>query len=138
MSSLKIALVGPQMSKFLHSWQEGGCHCGSVRFKVWIDTLDVLECNCSMCVKKGFINLIAEAVHFELLAGEAYLENYQFNTRVAEHKFCRQCGIHPFSRPRSHPGSYDVNASCLDAGFNAFNITPFDGENWEANVDTIR
>jgi len=119
-------------------WYTGGCHCGKVRFRVRIHTPEALACNCSMCAKKGMINLIAAAEDFELLQGEESLATYQFNTRVAEHRFCTTCGIHPFSRPRSHPDGYDVNARCLDAGFDFLDVTPFDGQNWEASVDSIR
>lgn len=123
---------------FANSWQEGGCHCGLVRFKVFLTSAEALQCNCSVCAMKGFINLIVDPEHFELLQGEEALQTYRFNTRVAEHKFCQHCGVHPFSRPRSHPGSFDVNARCLDAGFEFLNITPFDGQNWEDNVSSIR
>ena len=126
------------MSEMLNQWLGGGCHCGEVRFEVRLLTLDVLECNCSVCRIKGFINIITAPEDFRLLQGEAALETYRFNTRVAEHKFCRHCGIHPFSRPRSHPGSYDVNGRCLDMGFEFLKVTPFDGQNWEANVASIR
>lgn len=119
------------------TWFEGGCHCGKVRFKVRIDTPEAIECNCSICAKKGFINLIAGPEHFVLLAGEEHLSTYRFNTQTAEHRFCKTCGIHPFSRPRSHPGSYDVNARCLDVGVSFLKIEPFDGQNWEANVASI-
>ncbi|MDJ0698573.1 MAG: GFA family protein [Woeseiaceae bacterium] len=118
-------------------WYEGGCHCGAVRFRVRIENRKALECNCSMCSKKGFVNLIAAPEDFVLLAGEESLSTYRFNTRTAEHRFCKVCGIHPFSRPRSHPGSYDVNARCLDAGFDFLEITPFDGQNWEESVSSI-
>ncbi len=120
-----------------NSWHTGGCHCGAVRFKVLIEDPSALECNCSMCAKKGFINLIAPADKFVLLQGEDDLATYRFNTMTAEHRFCKTCGIHPFSRPRSHPGSYDVNVRCLDEGFAFLDIEPFDGQNWEANVASI-
>jgi len=84
------------------------------------------------------INLIAAPQDFELLQGEDVLATYRFNTRLAEHRFCSVCGIHPFSRPRSHPDGYDVNARCLDDGYAFLDITPFDGQNWEASVDQIR
>lgn len=122
----------------INTWQEGGCHCGQVRFKVFIHTLDALECNCSVCRKKGFVNYIVPPEQFELLAGQGDLETYRFNTKVAEHQFCRHCGIHPFSRPRSHPGSYDVNARCFDIGYEFLNRAVFDGQNWEENVESIR
>ena len=119
------------------NWYEGGCHCGAVRFKVRIQTPEALECNCSICSKKGYINLITAADDFVLLEGEGELSTYRFNTGKAEHRFCRNCGIHPFSRPRSHPGYFDVNARCLDAGLGFLRIRPFDGRNWEDNVSSI-
>jgi hypothetical protein len=125
------------MSGAQTTWHEGGCHCGKVRFKVRILKPEALECNCSICAKKGFINLITQAENFVLLAGEEHLSTYRFNTQQAEHRFCQTCGIHPFSRPRSHPGSFDVNARCLDAGTSFLTIKPFDGQNWEANVASI-
>lgn len=119
-------------------WYTGGCHCGKVRFKVRVRTPEALACNCSICSKKGFVNLIVPPEDFDLLQGEEELSTYRFNTGVAEHRFCRVCGIHPFSRPRSHPDSYDVNARCLDAGHEFLTVTPFDGRNWERSVDSIR
>ena len=116
---------------------EGGCHCGQVRFRARVRSTRGLRCNCSICAKKGFLNWIVPAEDFELLRGEDHLAIYRFNTRRAEHRFCRRCGIHPFTRPRSHPGSFDVNLRCLDEGFDAFDIQDFDGRNWEANVARI-
>jgi hypothetical protein len=54
--------------------------------------------------------------------------------------FCKTCGIHPFYRPRSHPGSWDVNVRCLDdpGVASRFVVTPFDGRNWEDHIDEIR
>ena len=117
---------------------DGGCHCGAVRFRIRLKDKQALACNCSICAKKGFINIIVPASDFELLQGADELVSYRFNTKVAEHQFCRNCGIHSFSHPRSHPSDYDVNARCLDAGIDMFEITPFDGQHWEQNFDSIR
>lgn len=119
------------------TWHEGGCHCGNVRFRVRLHTPSAIECNCSICAKKGFINLIAAEADFELLSGEEHLSTYRFNTQVAQHRFCTTCGIHTFTRPRSHPDGYDINARCLDEGFDFLSITPFDGQNWEDSVSSI-
>ena len=118
-------------------WLTGSCHCGAVQFKVRLRHSRALECNCSICARKGFINLITAPEDFVLLRGGEHLSTYRFNTEVAEHRFCRTCGIHPFSRPRSHPGSYDVNARCLDDGFAFLKIQPFDGQNWKQSVASI-
>ena len=118
---------------------EGGCHCGSVRFRVLIDRFIADDCNCSICRKKGFLHLIVPPENFELLQGADSLSNYTFNTKVAQHTFCSICGIHPFYRPRSHPDMLDVNLRCLDTDItDRFTIRFFDGQNWEDNVAQIR
>ena len=111
---------------------DGGCHCGKVRFRVRADLARVSECNCSMCAKKGYLHLIVPPAQFELLRGEDELSTYRFNTGVAQHHFCRTCGIHSFYIPRSDPDKIDVNVRCLDGVDVAqLTITRFDGRNWE-------
>lgn len=88
---------------------------------------------------KGFLGLIVASEDFELLAGEGALETYRFNTGTAAHRFCRTCGVHPFSRPRSHPDGFDVNVRCLEEWRpEDWHIEAFDGHNWEESVDRIR
>ena len=118
---------------------EGGCHCGRVRFRVRVRTHEALDCNCSMCRMKGMLHLIVPEEDFTLLSGADLLTTYTFNTGVAKHMFCARCGIHAFYRPRSHPDQWDVNVHCLDGdAVTRFRVTPFDGQNWEANVEKIR
>ena len=113
---------------------EGGCHCGRVRFRVHADLAQLLECNCSICTKKGILHLIVPPEQFELLRGEEELATYQFNTNTAKHTFCRHCGIHSFYVPRSDPDKISINARCLE-GIDMAKLKPshfFDGRNWEA------
>jgi hypothetical protein len=118
---------------------EGGCHCRRVRFRVRTDELEAIDCNCSICVKKGFLHLIVTKDAFELLSGESDLTTYTFNTGIAKHTFCRVCGIHAFYTPRSHPDGIDVNVKCLDGEAHArFTVKKFDGAEWEENVEQIR
>ncbi len=121
---------------------EGGCHCGAVRFRVTVgDDAEIIDCNCSICTKKGILHLIVPEERFTLLRGDDALAVYTFNTRVAKHTFCKTCGIHAFYRPRSHPDAWDVNVRCLDdaAGVLArFPVKKFDGRDWEAHVSEIR
>jgi hypothetical protein len=119
----------------------GSCHCGAVRFRVWLAPGEqvIAECNCSICRKKGFLHLIIPPEQFELLAGEESLTTYTFNTGVAKHLFCSICGMHPFYRPRSHPEAIDVNIRCLDGDeLPPLRIEPFDGANWEQNIEALR
>ncbi|NEN98841.1 MAG: GFA family protein [Moorea sp. SIO1F2] len=118
---------------------EGGCHCGAVRFRVIVKKHEAIDCNCSMCKKKGILHLIVSPEQFSLLKGDQVLTSYTFNTHTAKHTFCQICGIHPFYRPRSHPNGISVNLRCLDGDvLSRFTLVPFDGANWEENVDKIR
>jgi len=118
----------------------GGCHCGAVRFRVVVRTFEAIDCNCSMCTKKGFLHLIVPPEDFELVSGKDAQTTYTFGTHTAKHHFCKTCGIHAFYEPRSHPGHFDVNVRCLDdtGAVLRFTVTPFDGRHWEDNVDEIR
>jgi hypothetical protein len=111
----------------------GGCHCGAVRFEVVAPkTLQVSECNCSICSRTGYLHLIVPADRFRLVTGKDVLTTYTFNTRTAKHLFCSLCGIKSFYVPRSHPDGYSVNARCIDSGtVENIVITPIDGRNWE-------
>lgn len=117
----------------------GGCHCGAVRFEVRAPRrLRVQRCNCSICRMTGFEHLIVPASHFTLLSSWDALSRYRFNTGVAEHLFCRVCGIKSFYVPRSNPDGYSVNLRCLDDGtVEAVDFEDFDGQNWEQHGDAL-
>ncbi len=118
---------------------QGGCHCGAVRFEAVIDKFEAINCNCSICHKKGFLHLLVSPKNFTLIKGEHTLTTYTFNTHTAQHIFCSICGIHSFYRPRSHPGWFDINLNCLDqVNLSDFEIKSFDGQNWEENVGKIK
>ncbi|MBT8080107.1 MAG: GFA family protein [Gammaproteobacteria bacterium] len=118
----------------------GGCHCGDVRFEVDAPAdLDVSYCNCSICRMSGYLHLIVREQAFRLLTAENALSTYSFNTGVARHYFCRRCGIKSFYIPRSNPDGVSVNARCIDPGtVRSISVSDFDGENWEANADSLR
>ena len=118
---------------------EGGCHCGAVRFRVSVERFEATDCNCSMCTKKGMLHLIVAPERFELLKGSDALTTYTFNTGVAQHRFCRTCGVHPFYTPRSHPDQVDVNVRCLDdVDPTSLPRRAFDGRNWDEAIVDLR
>lgn len=114
----------------------GSCHCGAVTFEVDAPAeIEAYECNCSICRRTGYLHLIVPAADFRVLSGQNCLVSYRFNTGVANHLFCRTCGIKAFYVPRSHPEGFSVNVRCLDEStIRAVTILPFDGENWEDNI----
>ena len=120
----------------------GGCHCGRVRFEVQTPAeIEVYECNCSMCLKLGYLHLLVPKSRFRLLSGREHLTTYTFNTHVARHLFCSVCGVKSFYVPRSHPDAYSVNARSLDRGTVERRVVlPFDGADeagWESQVSGL-
>ncbi|MEO0435930.1 MAG: GFA family protein [Pseudomonadota bacterium] len=116
----------------------GGCHCGAVRFCVTTsDDVEVERCNCSICQKSGYLHLIVPQSRFRLDRGANRLRCYRFNSGVAEHYFCDECGIKPFYKPRSNPDGVDVNVNCLDELPKKLRIVEFDGKNWEVNAHRL-
>jgi hypothetical protein len=117
----------------------GGCHCGRVRFEAEAPSaLEVLECNCSICHKLGYLHLVVPKADFRLISGAEFLTAYEFNTRTAKHLFCKVCGVKSFYVPRSHPESYSINARCLEDGtVQMMTVTPFDGQHWEEAAEAL-
>lgn len=116
----------------------GACHCGDVSFEVSAAAhLEVEDCNCSICVKTGFLHLIVPLEQFTLVSGEACLSTYTFNTGIAKHTFCKTCGIKPFYVPRSNPKAIDINVRCLTPYPTRMTVVKFDGQNWELNAHTL-
>lgn len=95
----------------------GRCHCGAIRFSFKAPAIDKgLRCNCSLCRRKGAL-MSAVVVAPEDMAIEDYenqLATYTFGTHVAQHHFCRRCGIYPFHQTLRKPGHYRINLGCVD------------------------
>ncbi|HEY4123873.1 MAG TPA: GFA family protein [Rhizomicrobium sp.] len=119
--------------------RKGGCHCGAVRFEVKTpDEIELVDCNCSMCARTGYLHLIVSKDRFKLLSGEDKITTYTFNTGAAKHMFCSVCGIKSFYIPRSHPDGYSVNFRCLEkSNYSWISTTEFDGREWEKNAGDL-
>lgn len=115
---------------------EGGCHCGRVRFEVEAPAvIKVVQCNCSICAKTGFLGLTVSPQQFTLHSGAESLTEYTFNTHTAKHLFCAYCGVKSFYVPRSRPDGISVNARCLDFDtIEKMQVTQFDGRNFEQAI----
>jgi hypothetical protein len=111
----------------------GGCHCGKVAYEVEGEIEQVMDCNCSMCLKRGGLLWFVPRENFRLTTPEADLGTYHFNSGRIDHHFCPGCGIAPFSEG-VHPEGYRmaaVNVRCLDGvDLAALNIVPIDGRSF--------
>ena len=96
---------------------QGSCHCGAVRFEAELDLAQsTYRCNCSICRRTRFWAAVASPDGFRLLAGEAEMTPYLFNTRKNQHYFCRHCGVRAFGVGTETPigKMYGINLGCLE------------------------
>lgn len=110
---------------------QGGCHCGRVRYEATSDLTQVLDCNCSICAKRGALWAFVKAPQFKLTQGEGALNDYQFGQKRIHHLFCASCGIGSFSRGLAPNGeeTFAINVACLDdVDVGSLKLTPFDGK----------
>ena len=92
----------------------GGCHCGKIRFQVQGEIGKVVDCNCSMCSKRGSLLWFVSRDQLRLLTAVGDLGTYTFNTHALHHHFCPVCGIAPFSEGADPKMGAAVNVRCLD------------------------
>lgn len=93
----------------------GSCHCGAVKFEVRTALMPATRCNCSLCKRRGaLMSPVFDATALRIVEGEQALTQYQFNTRVARHFFCKTCGVYPFHQTRKDAKLWRVNIGCLD------------------------
>jgi hypothetical protein len=115
-----IKSVGETQIKEKH---QASCHCGAVVLELDLPNgiVNPLRCNCSMCRRKGAIMGTVSKGGLKVLQGESTLKEYQFNTKVARHYFCSNCGIYTHHQRRSNPNEYGYNIGCLE-GVNPFDL----------------
>ncbi len=109
----------------------GSCHCGAVTFSFESPEITTaIRCNCSICRRKNALMtpfaLAPEQLRIEV-KGDA-LATYTFGNEIAQHHFCKQCGIYPFHQTLRNPGHYRVNIHCIDGlDSSKLNCELFDG-----------
>ena len=109
---------------------EGGCHCGGIQFEVDGEIGKVIECNCSICTKKGYLLWFVPRDALRLKTPEDDMAAYSFNKRTIRHQFCPTCGCSPFGIGADPSGGEKaaINVRCLEGVEVAgLEIVPFDG-----------
>lgn len=95
----------------------GSCHCGKIAYDFESDAITGgMECNCSMCQRRGSILHFVPAANFTLKTPREDLGTYTFNKHVLQHHFCSTCGIAPFSEGADPKGNKmaAINLRCVD------------------------
>ncbi|KAF2639361.1 hypothetical protein P280DRAFT_59867 [Massarina eburnea CBS 473.64] len=80
------------------------CHCGTVQYTVTLSPplarQKVVECNCSICSRNGYLLVYPLREHVVVQSGEEVLRSYSFGVKRNSHKFCGRCGSAVFFDPR--------------------------------------
>ena len=109
----------------------GSCHCGRIAFELEGEVDKAIDCNCSMCRRRGALLAFYPREALRLSTPEADMATYTFNRHALQHHFCPACGIAPFSEgvdPRSGAKTVAVNVRCLpDVDLEQLAITKVDG-----------
>jgi hypothetical protein len=109
---------------------KGSCHCGGIAFEAEGEIKEVLECNCSICQRKGSLLWFIPKASFTLLTPESAMSTYTFNKHFIKHHFCPKCGIHPFGEGVDPKGNKmaAVNIRCLEGlDVDGVPVTQYDG-----------
>ncbi|GAB3670975.1 GFA family protein [Salinisphaera aquimarina] len=101
------------------------CHCGAVVLEIEFEhgLRNIRRCDCSMCSRKGYVMASVPRANLAVVEGKDMLSVYRWGTKVAEHFFCSQCGVHTHHKRRSNPAEFGINIACVE-GVNAFAFEP--------------
>ena len=109
----------------------GSCHCGRIAFELDGEVDKAMDCNCSMCRRRGGLLAFFPREALRLSTPEADMATYTFNRHALQHHFCPACGISPFSEgvdPRNGAKTVAVNVRCLpDVDLDSLQVTKVDG-----------
>ena len=92
------------------------CHCGEIEIQINLkkEINELMRCNCSMCKRKGTMVATIDRKDLKVVKGQDKIKTYQFNTNVAKHHFCSECGTHTHNLRRSDPNTFGFNVGCID------------------------
>lgn len=109
---------------------KGGCHCGKIAFDVDGEIDQVIECNCSICSKRGYLLWFVPRANLKLSTPVSELSTYTFNKHHIKHHFCPTCGVGPFGLGSDGKGNEmaAMNVRCLHGvDLAKLKIVPYDG-----------
>ena len=108
----------------------GSCHCGRIAFEVEGELGQVMDCNCSICSRKGSLLWFVPREKLVLLTPAEAIATYGFGDKTIQHHFCPTCGIHPFGEGVDPKGNAmaAINVRCLDdVDLSALSVKHFNG-----------
>ena len=102
----------------MSSETEGGCLCGSVRYKINADPLMTVFCHCRDCQRTSGAPLMASMMFPQThVAIEGALNTFASiadSGSKVERGFCPKCGSHILAQSSGYPDSVVIAAGSLD------------------------
>ena len=74
----------------------GSCHCGKIAYSLDAEPTEAIECNCSICRRKGGVLSAFDPDKFHLETSRDDIAVYTFGQHVIRHQFCKS-GCAPFA-----------------------------------------
>jgi hypothetical protein len=107
----------------------GSCHCGRIAYTLDAEPTAAIECNCSICWRRGSVLAAFAPERFHLETSRADIATYTFGRHIIRHQFCKTCGCAPFAEGTGPNGEamVAINLRCADVDLSTIRITPFDG-----------
>ena len=108
----------------------GSCHCGKIAFSLDDEPTEAIECNCSICRRRGSVLAASAPDKFRLETSRDDIAVYTFGKHLIRHQFCKTCGCAPFAEGTGPDGDEMVviNLRCADGvDLSTIKITRFDG-----------
>ncbi len=93
---------------------KGQCDRGSVIFEMYTNILDLRRWKCSICRRKSFVMGTSSEKNFVITSGKEFLNVYKWNTNIAEHYFCKFCGINTHHKRRTPLNQFGYNIGCIE------------------------
>ena len=109
------------------------CHCKEIQIELKLEKgfEELVRCNCSLCKRRGYIMAKIKLENLKIIKGQDKLSVYKFGKKhLAEHFFCKICGIYTHHRSYTNPENYEFNVACIDKAdtFKYKDIPVFNGE----------
>ena len=108
----------------------GSCHCGKIAYRADVEPTEAIECNCSICRKRGSVLAALAVEQFHLETPREDIAVHTFSKHVIRHSFCKTCGCAPFAEGTGPDGEEMVviNLRCAEGvDLSKIKIMPFDG-----------
>lgn len=109
----------------------GSCHCGKIAYTLDEEMpTEAMECNCSICRRKGSLHHFTTPDKFTLEGSREDLSTYTFNQHKICHQFCKTCGCAPFAEGEGPGGKpmMEINLRCVEGlDLAQLKIKQFDG-----------